>query len=106
MQHLELYSNKLQIILQYQLNSCHIHLNISKPQCKLSNLVTSAFIYTIFTVQALFFWSWVNITAQKHRHTHRHIDRQNIQYQLAETKQTFKCKRKRKKKLIENSTRL
>lgn len=54
MQHLELYSNKLQIILQYQLNSCHIHLNISKPQCKLSNLVTSAFIYTIFTVQALF----------------------------------------------------
>lgn len=98
MQHLELYSNKLQIILQYQLNSCHIHLNISKPQCKLSNLVTSAFIYTIFTVQALFLLvmgKYNSTEAQSHASIH--IDRQNIQYQLAETKRTFKCKRKRKK---------
>lgn len=59
-------------------------------------------IYKIFTVQALFLVMGVNETAQKHKHIYSilsdfngtHIDWQNIQYHLADTKQTCKCKDK------------
>lgn len=105
MQHLELYSNKLQIILQYQLNSCHIHLNISKPQCKLSNLVTSAFIYTIFTVQALFLLvmgKYNSTEAQVHASTQ--TDRTSST-NLQRLNKHLSAKEK-EKKLIENSTLL
>lgn len=84
---------------QFQLNSCHICLNMRpKPQCRLTSSVYDHLenIYNTGSFSFFFGHGGVNETAQKHRHVHSilsnvffvcffflngtHIDRQNIQY--------------------------